>query len=168
MKYDRSPGEDGITTEALKVGKPVLLPHLANLCNSILYTGKLPKNFCHSNIILLHKKGDRSDIGNYRPISLVSHIYKLFIKTIENRISSQLDSHQPPEQAGFRPAFSTTDHLHTLNQIVEKHNEFSKPLYLAFVDYSKAFDSITHSSIFSALYNQNIDPAYITIIQAIY
>lgn len=76
MKYDRSPGEDGITTEALKVGSHTILPHITNLFNSILETGQFPKQMCHSNIVVLHKKGYKSNIGNYRPISLVSHLYK--------------------------------------------------------------------------------------------
>lgn len=168
MKYNKSPGEDGITTEALKIGESSLLPHITNLFNSILKTGCFPNNFCHSTIVLLHKKGDKSDIGNYRPISLISHLYKAFIKVIENRISANLDLHQPPEQAGFRRGLSTTDHLHSLNQIIEKHHEFRLPLYTAFVDYSKAFDSLTHSSLFNALIKQNINPTYVHILQNIY
>ncbi|CAG9133292.1 unnamed protein product [Plutella xylostella] len=168
MQYEKSPGEDGVTTESLKIGEPTLLPHLANLCNDILVSGKFPLKFCHSNIILLHKKGEKSDIGNYRPVSLTSHIYKLFIKIIHNRIRSLLDHHQPPEQAGFRPGYSTTDHLHTLNQIIEKTNEFNTPLYLAFIDYTKAFDSLHHQAIFSALANQKINPTYIELVGAIY
>lgn len=168
MKYSKTPGEDGITTEALKIGEPILLPHITNLFNTILKTGTLPENFCHSNIIILHKKGDKSDLANYRPISLVSHLYKAFIKVLENRISGKLDQQQPAEQAGFRRGLSTTDHLHTLNQIIEKYSEFNLPLYIAFIDYSKAFDSLTHSSIFTALHNQDIHPTYINLLQNIY
>jgi hypothetical protein len=168
IKLDKSPGVDGVSTETLVFGKPSLLLPLTKLFNDMLKTGQIPKNLLHSNIILLHKKGDKSDIGNYRPISLVSHIYKTFIKVIENRIAGQLDRHQPPHQAGFRPGFSTTDHLHTLNQIIEKFTEYNIPLYLAFVDYTKAFDSVTHSSIVTALQNQNIDPIYINLINTIY
>ena len=98
----------------------------------------------------------------------MSHLYKAFIKVIQNRIGRQLDSHQPPEQTGFRPSFSTTDHLQTLNQIMEKHIEFQKPLYLAFVDYTKAFDSVKHLSIFSALSKQNLEQTYIDILNIIY
>jgi endonuclease/exonuclease/phosphatase family metal-dependent hydrolase len=168
MKYGKSPGGDGITTEALKVGGPTLIPYLSKLFNTIITTHTFPQHMCHSNIILLHKKGGKSDIGNYRPISLVSHVYKIFLKIIESRISGTLDHQQPPEQAGFRPGLSTTDHLHALNQIIEKCQEHNIPIYLAFVDYSKAFDSLSHNSIFTALHNQCIDPSYIQLITTIY
>lgn len=97
-----------MTTVALRLGKPARLPHLINLINVILRTGHLPRNLCHSTMILLSKKDDGSDIGNYRPITL--------------------DEHQPVEQAGFRPDFSTTDHVHTVNQVIEKANEYNKTL----------------------------------------
>ena len=105
MKNNRSCGEDGICTESLKIGEPILLSYTTNLFNSILQSGSFPKDFCHSNIILLHKKGEKLDINNYRPISLISHIYTYFIKVIEDRISAEIDKHQSPEQAGFRPGF---------------------------------------------------------------
>ena len=168
MKYNKSPGADGITTEVLRLGQNVLIPHITSFFNTILHTGQIPLEMCHSNIILLHKKGDKADISNYRPISLISHLYKLFIKIIENRNASTLDLHQPPEQAGFRPHFSTTDHLYTINQVIEKYNEFNKPLYLAFVDYAKAFDSIHHHSVINALESQNIPHTYIDLIDTIY
>ena len=69
----------------------------------------------------------------------------MFYKKIKNCISGELDKHQPPEQAGFRPGLSTTDHLHAVNQVIEKHEELKLPLYPAFIDYSKAFDSISDS-----------------------
>lgn len=62
---------------------------------------------------------------------------------MENRINWP-----PPEQAGFRPWFSTTDHLHTLDYIIEKSIEFHTPLNLAFVDYSKAFVSLHHCDFY--------------------
>ncbi|PZC78256.1 hypothetical protein B5X24_HaOG202328 [Helicoverpa armigera] len=168
LKYNKSPGDDGISTEILKLFKNTLIPHITNLFNSILFTGQIPLQFTHSNIIILHKKGDKTDINNYRPISLISHLYKLFIKVIHNRIREHLDQHQPIEQAGFRPSFSTTDHLFTLNQIIEKYNEYHKPLYLAFVDYSKAFDSLKHTAIFTSLRAQNVNETYIKLLELIY
>ena len=55
-----------------------------------------------------------------------------------------LDENQPWEQAGFRKGYSTTDHLHALNQLIEKSKEYQRPLCLSFIDYEKAFDSVEH------------------------
>lgn len=53
-----------------------------------------------------------------------------------------LEEHQPQEQTGFRKNFATTDHLMTVNQLIEKSNEFQKDLHIAFIDFEKAFDSV--------------------------
>ncbi|GBP92567.1 Retrovirus-related Pol polyprotein from type-1 retrotransposable element R2 [Eumeta japonica] len=87
---------------------------------------------------------------------------------LEKRLELDIEKHQTKEQAGFRPGFSTIDHIHTTEQIVEKYQEFKSPLYLAYVDYAKAFDSITHDSIWQALKHQNIPDIYINIIKNIY
>ena len=95
-------------------------------------------------------------------------MYKLFTKVITNRITTTLDENQPREQAGFRSGFSTIDHLHTLNQLIEKSIEYNKPLCLAFVDYEKAFDSIEHTAVFNASREQGINENYIETIKNIY
>ena len=79
-----------------------------------------------------------------------------------------LDANQPREQAGFRKGFATTDHLHTINQIIEKSNEFNLPLCIAYIDYEKSFDSVEHEVIFQALRNIGINEIYINIIEDIY
>jgi len=92
-------------------------------------------------------------------------MYKVFIKIIQNRICQLLDESQSVDQAGFRKGFSTTDHLHTLNQIIEKYKEYNLVLYVAFVDYIKAFDSVKHNCLFQALLNQNIPSKYVRILR---
>ena len=52
------------------------------------------------------------------------------MKVLLNRITEDLDQNQPPNQAAFRKGFSTTDHLFVMNQLIEKSNEFNKPLRL--------------------------------------
>lgn len=121
-----------------------------------------------SEIILLYKKGDPADIGNYRPISLMSCFYKLFASCLLERIASAIDAHQPIEQAGFRSGFSTIDHIQVVDQVIEKYLEFNKPLYLAFIDYKKAFDSISHESIWESLKAINVNEKYINILKNIY
>ncbi|GFS15998.1 endonuclease-reverse transcriptase [Elysia marginata] len=79
-----------------------------------------------------------------------------------------LDGNQPREQAGFRKGYSTTDHKHTLNQVIEKSNEYNLPLCVGFIDYEKAFDSVEHFAIFDALRQININEKYVNILENIY
>lgn len=69
-------------------------------------------------------------------------MYKIFTKTILNRIRVTLDFDRPIEQASFRKGYFTMEHLQAINQIIEKSAEYKKPVYMAFVDYEKAFDSV--------------------------
>lgn len=112
----------------------------------------------------MHKKGPKENTENYRPISLSSIFYKIFSKIIQSRITTKLEDVIPSEQAGFRSGFSTTDHLHSINQIIEKVNEYNLTIYFAFVDYMKAFDSLEHISIEEALIQASVEPKYIRII----
>lgn len=136
--------------------------------NEILLTEQIPSQWTKSTLILLYKKGDKHDISNYRPISLMSNLYKVFSKILLGRISKRLDENQPKEQAGFRFDFSTLDHIHVVKQVIEKCNEYGKPYFISFVDFRKAFDSLNHNYLWATLENQGIESKYIRIIQQIY
>ena len=151
LKSVKSPGEDGITNYVLKAIIEPITPILTDLFNRILDIGVIPHEWENSIITLLFKKGDHSDIGNYRPISLLQTTYKVFTSIILKRLRYPLEQHQPREQAGFRARYSTMDHIFTLTQVIERYTEYNKQLYIAFIDYSKAFDSIHHISLWMAL-----------------
>ena len=168
MKRGKTPGEDGISIDLILDAGDIATVKLANLFNKCLLSGKTPKAWKNATIILLHKKGDKKDLKNYRPISLLSVTYKLFTKVITARISDSLDSSQPREQAGFRSGFSTTDHIHTLTQIREKVNEYRKPLCMAFIDYEKAFDSVQIPAVLGAIQQQGVEEVYCNILEDIY
>lgn len=152
----------------IKNGKESLSKIIQEMFNEVLEQEIIPKQWLISSIILLHKKGEKSDINNYRPISLISMIYKIFAKCMLKRISKTLDENQPKEQAGFRKGYSTIDHLQATNQLIEKCQEYQLKLYLAFIDYSKAFDSIEHAYILKALYEHGIESKWVRIIKQIY
>ncbi|CAG4943569.1 unnamed protein product [Colias eurytheme] len=168
QKRDKAPGPDGINNEILKECKNFITPILTDMFNEILNTETIPRQWTESNIILLYKKGDKHEIGNYRPISLMSNIYKVFAKIILNRIERKLDEHQPIEQAGFRKHYSTIDHIHVVRQVIEKYKEYQCTYYIAFIDYSKAFDSLFHENIWESLKEQGIEHKYIRLIKNVY
>lgn len=168
QKLDKAPGSDLVTNELLKATLPVIAPRLTDIFNEIINTENIPEDWTKSTIILLHKKGDKGDIANYRPISLMSNIYKVFSKIILSRITNTLEENQPKEQAGFRRHFSTIDHIHALRQILQKFKEYNKIYYIGFVDFNKAFDTLEHRFIWDALKDQGVHAKYIRILKNVY
>ncbi|MBF2449421.1 reverse transcriptase family protein [Listeria seeligeri] len=117
---------------------------------------------------MFHKKGDKTLLKNYRPITLLSHVYKLFSRVVTNRLAIKLDEYQPPEQAGFRKGYSTVDHIHTVRQIIQKTEEYNQPLSMAFVDYEKAFNFIETWAVLESLQRCQIDWRYIEVMRCLY
>ena len=72
------------------------------------------------------------------------------------------------DQAGFRPGFSCEDHLFTITLLAEKCNEHNIPLSTAAIDFSKAFDSISHRSMFEDLREQDVPEAYLDVLTRLY
>ncbi|KAM0735271.1 LINE-1 retrotransposable element ORF2 protein [Formica fusca] len=167
-KNCKAPGEDLVTSEMLKAGGEILEKALLILLNKCLDEGRIPDSWQNAEVILLFKKGDCTNMENYRPISLLSIFYKLLTKIITNRLSQRLDFYQPVEQAGFRKGYSTIDHIQAVRTLVEKCTEYNVPLHLAFVDYQKAFDSIETWAVLRAMDNARIDSRYSNLIRHIY
>jgi hypothetical protein len=95
-------------------------------------------------------------------------LYKVFSKVLCGRIKEQLIAQQSHDQAGFRPGFSCDDHLFAITLLAEKCNEFNLPLWTATLDFSKAFDSINHASIWSSLRQQNVPEVYVDVLSRSY
>ena len=168
MKNNKAPGQDQIAIEAVKLGGKTLLEKIKDLFNLCLFNGSVPKNWDDILMVLFFKKGDLADMENYRPISLLSHLYKLFTKIINRRLETKLDFYQPVEQAGFRSGYGTNDHLLALKTLIEKTCEYNRPLVLVFIDFQKAFDMIEMDSILAALSQCRVDYRYSRLIHNIY
>ena len=168
LKNNKAPGEDGITAELLKAGGTPVLKTLQRLFNAVILGGKTPQSWQSGVVALFFKKGDKTLLKNYRPITLLSHVYKLFSRVITNRLARRFDDFQPPEQAGFRKGYSTIDHIHTLRQVIQKTEEYNRPLCLAFVDYEKAFDSVETWAVLRSLQRCQIDYRYIEVLKSLY
>ncbi|KAE9414179.1 hypothetical protein Angca_006087, partial [Angiostrongylus cantonensis] len=129
---------------------------------------KDPTQWKASKTVFLFKKGDLHDIGNSRPICLLSVIYKLFARVILNSIDRTLGEGQPCEQAGFRKGFSTINHIRTITRLTEVLREYKRPLCLTFIDLETAFDSIEIEQLMGALGSQGVSTQYIKILRKLY
>ena len=118
-------------------------------------------------IILFFKKGDKQDITNHRPISLLPVLYKVFTKVLVKRLKL-LDTAQPIEQAEFCSNFSTVDHIHVLREVIERTNEYQMPLCVGFIDYEKALDSAESTAVIKALKHSGVEESYINIFKNMY
>ena len=169
LKPNKAPGPDSIVAEMFKHGGNSLHKYLLELINTMLSTRATPTQMQLTEIITLFKKGDRLSCNNYRPISLLSHLYKLVMQIIYNRLKTTLISSLPKEQAAYQPGRNTIEMIQTLQQVIQKSNEFQRNIGICFIDYTKAFDSVDQKKLWNALHTStNIDPAYINIISMIY
>ncbi|VDL82691.1 unnamed protein product [Nippostrongylus brasiliensis] len=87
------------------------------------------------------KEGDKGDLANYRPITLLPILYKVFTRCLLSCMKRTLDEEQPIEHAGFRRKFSILDHILTCCRVVETALEYHEPLVLTLIDYHKSLDS---------------------------
>ena len=170
LKNNKAPGPDAITAEMLKCGGSRLRDALLRIANLIIIMRqKCPEQLNQSEIIVLFKKGDRLNCSNYRPICLLSHVYKLVMMIIYTRISPELTLALPSNQAAYQSGRSTTEQIQTLQQVIEKLNEYNGKGVICFIDYTKAFDSIHQHMLWSALRKYtNIHPGYINILANLY
>ena len=119
-------------------------------------------------IKVLYKSGNPQLPQNYRPIATIPMLYKFFSRLIYNRLEPTLDQQQSKDQAGFRRHRSTTDHLFTCTIMQEIADEFQVPMWIAAVDFKKAFDSVTHTALWSALAEQGVNKSYIGLLCKLY
>ena len=125
-----------------------------------------PEEWKKVKIKVIHKKGDVENVSNYRPICSLLALYKLFSTILYGRLYPMLDQKQAEYQAGFRKTYQTTDHLVTY-RLIECH-EWGIKMWTATVDFTKAFDSISHKSIWEALESCNVDHEYVSLLRKIY
>ncbi len=165
MKNNKAPGPDRISNEILKILADNIERLLTKLFNKSFWEEKVPYQWKTAEIIVIFKKGDRQEIANYRPISLMSNVGKLFTSIIKNRICIRLDENHGREQAGFRKDFSIVDQIFIINQLIENANEYNIKIHFMLIDFKKAFHSVSHNYLWKVLAKQEIPLKWIRIIK---
>lgn len=158
LKNGSSSGFDGVSSRILKDQKEILCKPLAHLINACFQSGQFPKNLKKTIIIPIHKKSDKTEVTNYRPIALTSNIAKVIEKAFKTRVMHFLESNKylHKNQFGFREKKSTIDPVLKLVNSVHHTLNNGKKALTVFIDLQKAFDSISHSKLLSALYETGV------------
>ena len=148
----KSSGLDGLNGESMKHAHP-LLCLLVSICFTSMFKHcYMPQSMINSVIIpiIKNKSGDFTDKNNYRPIALSSIISKVFEHTIVNRLEEYLWTND--NQFGFKSGHSTDLCIYALTEFIEYFKSRSTSVYVAFLDASKAFDKISHWTLFKKTY----------------
>nr|CAI5834501.1 unnamed protein product [Callosobruchus analis] len=158
LKTNKSLGIDDIKSEILRYSYEFIAAPLCHLINQIFISSKVPQQFKTAVVTPIHKKGDIKVINNYRPISIISSLAKIFEKSLKNRLEKFLNVNGiiSDKQYGFRQGRSTNDAIGKLVTEIAKELEFSKPVICVFLDLAKAFDTVNHEQMLGALENAGV------------
>jgi len=119
LKRNRAPGPDGLTSEFFKELDYLNRIYVLKLLNDWWIGEEIDEEELMANVVMIFKKGDTSDLTNYRPISLLNTLYKLFAAILQKRIEEQIDKYVQPNQFGFRKGKSTADAVHAIRRAME-------------------------------------------------
>lgn len=170
LKREKSHGSDQILNEFFVEAKHVFLPLLHKMFNAVFTVGYFPKVLSEALIVPIFKKGDTTDPGNYRGISLLSNVLKLFTSILNTRLSKWAEDNNilSDAQFGFRPNMGTVDAIFALQSIINKFTFNKKKLYCCFVDYQKAFDNVDRYKLWYKISKLGIRGRIMTVLKSLY
>lgn len=144
-----SVGYDSISTKVIKHAAAVLSPILSWLINESFLQGLFPDSLKLSVVRPLYKNGDRTEMGNYRPITLIPILAKVFERAMQERLLDFLNKHNTiyPNQYGFQKSKSTTLAVFSLIKKVTECINNKKRIAAVFFDLTKAFDFVDHDNL---------------------
>ena len=159
LKSKSSTGYDNISNILIKHARTILVKPLTLLANQIIHTGEFPRQLKIARVKPLYKKGDQSCFSNYRPISLLPSISKIF----ENVMAAQLMEYFTTnnllciQQFGFRPGHSTElAALKLANHLIAELDNCKIPTNI-YIDLSKVFDTLNFDILLKKLEHYGIN-----------
>ncbi|GFY56669.1 retrovirus-related Pol polyprotein from type-2 retrotransposable element R2DM [Trichonephila inaurata madagascariensis] len=164
-----APGQDLICYKHWRELDPScsVLTRIFNVCIKL---SDIPVAWKTSQTVLIHKKGDVSNLDNWRPISLSNTIYKLFTKCLEKKLSEWCEANAilSPTQKGFSPYDGVLEHNFLLTQHLEAARRCDTDKFVTWLDISNAFGSVPRQAVIDSLVACGADQYFVSLICSIY
>lgn len=147
----KAPGWDGLPAELYKAFQRQFTPLLADLYSAIGYTSNMPTRFTDGIIKVLFKKGDPTQPGNYRPITLLNTDYRILAKVLATRLGPALNAAISAEQTAFLPGRLIGANIFALRQLPDLLRRQGRNAVIAFLDFAKAYDTVHRDFLVAAM-----------------
>lgn len=168
MECGRAPGIDGLSVDFYKSFWPEIGADLLAVINESLNNGKLPLSCRRAVLTLLPKKGDLSEIKNWRPVSLLCSDYKILSKALANRLSGVLEEVIHADQTYCVPGRQIFDNISFIRDMFDISKLFDVDFGLISIDQEKAFDRIEHNYLWEVLGAFGFNKTFIDKLKVLY
>ena len=170
LNRNKSPGFDNILPELFLDNKEFIAPYICILFNKIYDTGIYPEAWTKGIIVPIFKKGEKNNPSNYRGITLVNSLAKIFSLCLRNRLNKYCENNEifTDFQFGFREKKNTVDCIFILHCLIQKILSLNKQLFCAFIDYEKCFDTINRDFLIQKLVTSGLSCKLIRMIKSLY
>ena len=168
FKGGKSPGEDGLPLEFYLTFWDILAPDLLKVFTDFQRLDRLPDSFRSGIVKLLYKKEDKTDLKNWRPITLLNVDCKLFSKLLANRMSVVLGEVIHPDQTCGISGRKITDSLVLIRDTICYARDRNIRLVVLNLDFEKAFDRVSHQYLFQVLQKMGFPERYIEWVGLLY
>ncbi|CAI5975628.1 unnamed protein product [Closterium sp. NIES-65] len=168
MARNKSPGGDGLLKELFECHWDLLGGSFMAMVKDFEVSASLPAELKEAVTILLHKNGDRDQLNNYRPITLLNFTYKVLAKVLADRMKRILHQVISPEQCGFLPGRCLSDAVALVADIIDVAKNEKADRYMLLVDFQKSFDSVSRDFLFQVLRKMGFLEQYVGWIEGLH
>ena len=170
LKLNKSAGLDNIKNEHIKSTSGLMIPVYTKLFNLVFDTAIIPDSWSVGVIKPIYKKGDPCKPQNYRPITILSCLGKLFTSLLNNRLKEYDETTHVIEscKAGFRKSHSTADNIFIIKSLIDIAKAKKSKLFGCFVDFRQAFDTVWRNGLWHKLNEYQINGKCLAVIKSIY
>lgn len=168
MECGRAPGIDGLSIDFYKSFWPEIGADLLAVISESINSGRLPLSCRRAVLTLLPKKGDLSDIKNWRPVSLLCSDYKILSKALANRLSGVMEEVIHADQTYCVPGRQIFDNISFIRDMFDVSKLFGVDFGLISLDQEKAFDRIEHSYLWEVLDAFGFNRTFIDKLKVLY
>lgn len=169
IKEGKAMGKDGVPGEAWKYGGVEMEKCIWEVCKRVWRGEGWPKQWIEGEIIPIVKKGEGEKVENYRGVTVMPTLYKVYASTLAERLTEEVEEKGiiPGNQAGFRRGMGKMDQIYALNYLINRQLGRGKGMMALFIDLKAAFDSVDRRRLVSAMKERGVREGLVERVQEV-